>query len=171
MLSSGANVPVVYAGKVIEDAGKWFNGAGNWFGDRAADYSTVLGNTANTIGDTLSAGGQEVYSAMASEFNKLSKDFLSTASKIEDALKDPLGGFLGLGEGIANLDSLIGEALSGAESSLKTVLNSLESTGNSIKDWFTGNININKTSTRACVLGRVFCYALFCVIFLSLLFS
>jgi hypothetical protein len=44
---------------------------------------------------------------MASEFNKLSKDFLSTASKIEDALKDPLGGFLGLGEGVANLDSLI----------------------------------------------------------------
>jgi hypothetical protein len=46
LLSSGANVPVVYAGKVIEDAGKWFNGAGNWFGDRAADYSKVLGNTA-----------------------------------------------------------------------------------------------------------------------------
>jgi hypothetical protein len=60
---------------------------------------------------------------MASEFNKLSKDFLSTASKIEDALKDPLGGFLGLGKGIANLDSLIGEALSGAESTLNTVLN------------------------------------------------
>jgi len=45
LLSSGANVPVVYAGKVIEDAGKWFNGAGNWFGDRAADYSKVLANT------------------------------------------------------------------------------------------------------------------------------
>jgi hypothetical protein len=57
LLSSGANVPVVYAGKVIEDTGKWFNGAGNWFGDRAADYSKVLGNTANTIGDSLSAGG------------------------------------------------------------------------------------------------------------------
>ena len=144
LLSSGANVPVVYAGKVIEDAGKWFNGAGNWFGDRAADYSKVLGNTANTIGDSLSAGGQEIYSAMASEFNKLSKDFLSTASKIEDALKDPLGGFLGLGEGIANLDSLIGEALSGAESTLNTVLNSLNSAGNDIKDWFTGNFILTK---------------------------
>ena len=66
LLSSGANVPVVYAGKVIEDAGKWFNGAGNWFGDRAADYSKVLGSTANTIGDSLSAGGQEIYSAMTS---------------------------------------------------------------------------------------------------------
>ena len=146
---------------MIEDAGKWFNGAGNWFGDRAADYSTVLGNTANTIGDTLSAGGQEVYSAMASEFNKLSKDFLSTASKIEEALKDPLGGFLGLGDGIANLDSLIGQALSGAESTLNTVLNSLNSAGNDIKDWFTGNINNNKASTKFCG----FVWGFFCFLF------
>jgi hypothetical protein len=69
---------------------------------------------------------------------------LSTASKIEDAFKDPLGGFLGLGEGVANLDSLIGEALSGAESTLNTVLNSLNSAGNDIKDWFTGNFILTK---------------------------
>lgn len=141
LITTGVNVPIILAGTVIEDAGEWFKNSGDWFGDRAGEYSRSLGNTAENIGNILAQGGQDILSSLADDFKDLGKDLESTAKKIEKALEDPLGGFLGLGNGFSNLDTLIGNALSDVENALSNVLGSLENFGNDVKDFFTGNIN------------------------------
>ena len=133
------NVPIVLAGTVIEDAGEWFKDSGDWFGDRAGEYSRSLGSTAEN--NILSQGGQGIFSSLADDFKDLGRDLKSTAKQIEKALEDPLGGFLGLGDGFSNLDTLIGNALSDVENTLNNVLGSLENLGKDVKDFFTGNIN------------------------------
>lgn len=137
-IATGVNVPIVLAGTVIEDAGEWFKDSGDWFGDRAGEYAKNLGSTATNIGNILSQGGQDILSSLADDFKNLGNDLESTANKIEKALEDPLGGFLGLGNGFSNLDTLIGNALSDVENTLNNVLGSLENFGNDVKDFFAG---------------------------------
>ncbi|XP_052064511.1 uncharacterized protein LOC127704465 isoform X2 [Mytilus californianus] len=138
MLSTGANTGIAFAGKALEDAGDWFKNSGDWMGDQAGIFSHRLSTLANTIADQFERSGQAELNKLSNGFRNLGQDFKNVGDKINTALGNPLGGFMNLGKGIANLDNYIGTALSGVNNLLNSFANTMESWGNSIKNFFTG---------------------------------